>query len=124
MPLTCRAVAPFSRARLFYSVRSLPGADNGIEVELSRLRELDALFTRNPMLPTHVRKFEFGNIQSRLLWFTGEPLARILNLLTQLNIFLITSPFPKEFDEEVKTACIRACARATLEHLEVSDIMK
>ena len=127
MSLTCRAVAPFSRARLFYSVRFLPGADNGVEVELSRLRRLDALFTSNPMLPTYVRKFEFGNIQSKLLWFTGEPLARVLNSLTQLKIFLITGPYPNmdwdEFEEEVKTACICASARPTLENLEVSGIM-
>ena len=91
--LTCRAVAPFSRARLFCSVRFLPGADNAVEVELSRLQELDALFTSNPMLPAYVRKSEFGSIQSKLLWFTGELLARVLNSLTQLKIFLITGPF-------------------------------
>ena len=127
MSLTCRAIAPFSRARLFYSVQFLPGANNGVEVELSRLRKLDALFTSNPILPTYVRKFEFGNIQSKLLWFTGEPLARILNLLTQLKIFLITGPYPNmdwdEFDEEMKIACIRASACPTLENLEVSGIM-
>ena len=127
MSLTCRAIAPISRARLFYSVQFLPGANNGVEVELSRLRKLDALFTSNPMLPTYVRKFEFGNIQSKLLWFTGEPLARILNSLTQLKIFLITGPYPNmdwdDFDEEVKSACIRASARPTLEKLEVSGIM-
>ena len=65
--------------------------------------------------------------QSKLLWFTGEPLARILNSLTQLKIFLITGPYPNmdwgEFDEEMKIACIRASARPTLENLEVSGIM-
>ena len=85
----------------------------------SRLRKLDALFSSNPMLPTYVRKFEFGNIQSKLLWFTGEPLARTLNSLTQPKIFLITGPYPNmdwdEFDEEVKVACIRLAGAGNLE---------
>lgn len=127
MSLTCRAVAPLSRARLFYSIQFLPGADEDFELELSRLRRLDDLFTSNPMLPTYVRIFEFGNIESKVLWFTGGPLARVLNSLTQLKIFLITGPYPNmdwdEFDEEMKMACIRASARPTLENLEVAGIM-
>ena len=55
----------------------------------SRLRKLDALFTSNPLLPTYVRKFEFGNIQSKPLWFTGEPLARILTRLPSWRSFLL-----------------------------------
>ena len=108
MSLTCRAVAPFSRARLFYSVRFLPGANNGVEVELSRLRRLDALFTSNPMLPTYVRKFEFGNIQAAMVH------RRTISSCSQLA-------HPAE--EEVKIACICASARPTLENLEVSGIM-
>ena len=65
MPLTCRAVAPLTRTRMFHSVQLLVESKGGIENEISRLQELDALFTNNSILPTYVREFEFGTIDGR-----------------------------------------------------------
>lgn len=132
MSVTCRAVLPLCRARLFYSIEFLlhtPASNEG-EV-ITRLRNLDTLFFNNPILSTYVREFKFGNAPnsgSELLWFINKPeLSRLLDSLSQLITFSMVGSLRlmidwAEFDEDLKRACFRARARPTLKKLYLSSV--
>lgn len=132
MSVTCRAVLPFCRARLFYSIELLLRTSGSNEsAVITRLQNLNTLFINNAILSTYVREFKFGNAPSsgsELLWFINKPeLPRLLDSLSQLITFTMVGSLRlmidwAEFDEELKRACFRARARPTLKKLYLSSI--
>jgi len=132
MSVTCRAVLPLCRARLFYSIELLLRTPESNEsAVIARLRNLDTLFINDPILSTCVREFKFGNAPnsgSELLWFINKPeLPRLLDSFSQLTTFAMVGTLRlmidwAEFDEELKRSCFRARARPTLQKLHLSSV--
>jgi hypothetical protein len=132
MSVTCGAVLPLCRARLFYSIELLLHTlDSNESAVITRLRNLNTLFINNPILSTYVREFKFGNAPnsgSELLWFINKPeLPRLLDSFSQLTTFTVVGALRlmidwAEFDEELKGSCFRARARPTLKMLNLSSV--